>query len=245
MTKPISAIAPGAGITKAAWLTVLAIAEGGNFDQAAKRLYIGQPLVTVRLRELETALGKPLFFRDKTPRATPTDAGWLVFEKCKALSERVALYQVAWKLLDRNIALERLIKLEQCDRVFELAKACHISQAGASVFVAEYQRLGLLTKAIDHRISLTPLGETGVRESRELFAALEAIAQDVKSLDDASTDTGSLVVSLDSNVLDRLKQRAIEMDVNPGPLGVQLLAEALIRDGLRDVQRCTVTNSFD
>lgn len=45
--------------------TFLAVHEYGNFTEAAKHLYVPQPTVTNRIRQLEEELGQPLFTRGK------------------------------------------------------------------------------------------------------------------------------------------------------------------------------------
>ena len=53
---------------------IIAIAEERNLTQAAKRLYISQPTLTLYLNRLENELGVKLFDRTKSP-VTLTDAG--------------------------------------------------------------------------------------------------------------------------------------------------------------------------
>lgn len=55
--------------------TFLAITEAGTFIRAAERLNVTQSTVSMRVKELETVLGRRLFTRSKAG-ATPTAAGW-------------------------------------------------------------------------------------------------------------------------------------------------------------------------
>ena len=59
---------------------IIAIAEERNLTQAAKRLYISQPTLTLYLNRLENELGVKLFDRSKSP-VTLTDAGAYYLEK--------------------------------------------------------------------------------------------------------------------------------------------------------------------
>ncbi len=63
---------------------IIAIAEGRNLTQAAKRLYISQPTLTLYLNRLENELGVKLFDRSKSP-VTLTDAGAYYLEKMKKI----------------------------------------------------------------------------------------------------------------------------------------------------------------
>ena len=63
---------------------IIAIAEERNLTQAAKRLYISQPTLTLYLNRLENELGVKLFDRCKSP-VTLTDAGAYYLEKMKKI----------------------------------------------------------------------------------------------------------------------------------------------------------------
>ena len=63
---------------------IIAIAEERNLTQAAKRLYISQPTLTLYLNRLENELGVKLFDRTKSP-VTLTDAGAYYLEKMKKI----------------------------------------------------------------------------------------------------------------------------------------------------------------
>ena len=49
----------------------IAIAEEKSISKAAKRLYLSQPTLSSYLRKLESSVGTPLFYRDKTLSLTP------------------------------------------------------------------------------------------------------------------------------------------------------------------------------
>ncbi len=63
---------------------IITIAEEQNLTQAAKRLYISQPTLTLYLNRLENELGVKLFDRSKSP-VTLTDAGAYYLEKMKKI----------------------------------------------------------------------------------------------------------------------------------------------------------------
>lgn len=63
---------------------IIAIAEERNLTQAAKRLYISQPTLTLYLNRLENELGVKLFDRSKSP-VTLTNAGAYYLEKMKKI----------------------------------------------------------------------------------------------------------------------------------------------------------------
>ena len=63
---------------------IIAISEERNLTQAAKRLYISQPTLTLYLNRLENELGVKLFDRTKSP-VTLTDAGAYYLEKMKKI----------------------------------------------------------------------------------------------------------------------------------------------------------------
>lgn len=63
---------------------LIAIAEEQNLTQAAKRLFISQPALTLYLNRLEAELGVKLFNRSKSP-ITPTEAGLYYLDKMKKI----------------------------------------------------------------------------------------------------------------------------------------------------------------
>jgi molybdate transport repressor ModE-like protein len=58
-----------------------AISTEGSFKQAAEKLYISQPAVSLQIQNLERQLNKPLFYRDKR-KARLTDTGQLLIKYC-------------------------------------------------------------------------------------------------------------------------------------------------------------------
>ena len=64
---------------------VLAVQQG-SLSEAARRLFISQPAVSVRLRRLEAAVGEPLLHRSREG-VRPTAAGAHLFERARPLLE--------------------------------------------------------------------------------------------------------------------------------------------------------------
>lgn len=55
----------------------IALAEEKSISKAAKRLYLSQPTLSSYLRKLESSVGTPLFYRDKTLSLTPAGEVYL------------------------------------------------------------------------------------------------------------------------------------------------------------------------
>ncbi len=66
----------------------LRVVDLGSFSKAAAELGIGQPAATKQVRRLETQLGARLLHRS-THGVTPTEIGWLYYEKCKLIAHHV------------------------------------------------------------------------------------------------------------------------------------------------------------
>ena len=60
----------------------------GSFSQAAADLGMGQPSATKLVAQLEAKLGSRLLHRS-TRGVTPTEIGWLYYEKCKLIAHHV------------------------------------------------------------------------------------------------------------------------------------------------------------
>ncbi|WP_268603244.1 LysR family transcriptional regulator, partial [Escherichia coli] len=60
----------------------LAVAEQGNFTRAAEALHVSQPTLSQQIKQLEDALGAPLFDRSGR-RVQLTDAGeaWMRYAR--------------------------------------------------------------------------------------------------------------------------------------------------------------------
>jgi DNA-binding transcriptional LysR family regulator len=72
----------------------LAVAQEGNFTRAAARLGIGQPPLSLQIRDLEAEVGTQLFYR--LPHgAELTEAGQAFFEQVKAMPAQAATAALA------------------------------------------------------------------------------------------------------------------------------------------------------
>lgn len=63
----------------------LRVVDLGSFSKAAAEIGIGQPAATKQVRRMETQLGARLLYRS-THGVTPTEIGWLYYEKCKLIT---------------------------------------------------------------------------------------------------------------------------------------------------------------
>ena len=63
----------------------LRVVDRGSFSKAAAEIGIGQPAATKQVRRMETQLGARLLYRS-THGVTPTEIGWLYYEKCKLIT---------------------------------------------------------------------------------------------------------------------------------------------------------------
>ena len=66
----------------------LRVVDLGSFSKAAAEIGIGQPAATKQVRRMETQLGARLLHRS-THGVTPTEIGWLYYEKCKLIAHHV------------------------------------------------------------------------------------------------------------------------------------------------------------
>ncbi len=83
---------------------VVTVADELSFTQAAKKLYVSQPVLSRKIRELETALGVELFERS-TRRVTLTKAGQVFVEEARAaLSHSERAQDLAKALSQRETA---------------------------------------------------------------------------------------------------------------------------------------------
>ncbi|GAB4168539.1 MAG: LysR family transcriptional regulator [Terrimicrobiaceae bacterium] len=70
------------------WIrSFVAVAEEMHFSRAARRLHIAQPALTAHIRQLEQAVGAPLFDRSNRMRGL-TPAGGALLSEARALLER-------------------------------------------------------------------------------------------------------------------------------------------------------------
>ena len=66
----------------------LAVAETGKFSQAAERMYLTQPAVSMQIRALEDELGQMLFYRDRR-HSTLTAAGTVLLRHAQAVTTQI------------------------------------------------------------------------------------------------------------------------------------------------------------
>ena len=66
---------------------LMAVAEEGGFERAARRLNLTQSAVSQRIRQLEEQLGQPVLARTQPPRPTPTGQALLRHARRLALLE--------------------------------------------------------------------------------------------------------------------------------------------------------------
>ena len=83
--------------------TILIVAATQNFTRAAERLGISQPSVSVQIRDLETALGTPLFAR-MGQRVTLTAAGRIFSERAEVVLSKLSEACQAVRLAEDQVA---------------------------------------------------------------------------------------------------------------------------------------------
>src|SRR5919199_69720 len=81
----------------------VAVAEHGSYTRAAEALYISQPSVSARIRDLETSLGQQLF-EQVGRRIYLTDAGQELLERAQTILQQLA---EARRALDEIQGLQR------------------------------------------------------------------------------------------------------------------------------------------
>lgn len=67
-----------------AQMYICTLAETGNYQEAAKKLYISQPNLSVFIKKLEEAMGVRFFIRTQK-RVEPTYAGQMVVDACRKM----------------------------------------------------------------------------------------------------------------------------------------------------------------
>lgn len=77
-------------------LHFLAVYEGGNINRAAEQIGISQPALSMSLRQLEEALGAPLFQR-QARGVSPTEAGEVLYHYASSMRQgaRLAAEEIA------------------------------------------------------------------------------------------------------------------------------------------------------
>src|SRR4030095_2670562 len=70
--------------------TLLAVVEAGRMRGAAEHLHLSQPAISKAIRELESALGVPLFERSRTG-VRPTAYGLALVQRAKTVFDELQL----------------------------------------------------------------------------------------------------------------------------------------------------------
>ena len=63
---------------------MLALDEARNFGEAARKVHVSQPTLSIQIQKLEEELGTSLFDRSKQP-IIPTEAGERVIEQARRI----------------------------------------------------------------------------------------------------------------------------------------------------------------
>jgi DNA-binding transcriptional LysR family regulator len=99
---------------------VLAV-EHGSLSEAARRLYVSQPAVSVRLRRLESAAGETLLHRSGRG-VRPTPAGTHLYERARPLLD-------AWRQLSQELGQDTPLRGRLAIGCTDLVAAHHLPSA--------------------------------------------------------------------------------------------------------------------
>ena len=66
------------------WQTFVTVVEEGNITKAAEKLFLSQPALSYRLKQVEDILGRPLLIRDNDGIAL-TAEGELYYDYCRRM----------------------------------------------------------------------------------------------------------------------------------------------------------------
>ncbi len=151
------------------------IVRTGSFHAAARQLHLTQPTVSQRIRELETAIGAPLFVRQK-PRVKLTPEGHALMDFARRLlgtaGELAAHFQTRNPLkgvlrlgvpatFAHACMTELLLRLEQ--RYPDLKASVRVNDAGMMLNMLEEGELDvaiLVAPIVSPGLRQTPVGQT-------------------------------------------------------------------------------------
>ncbi|PRC93849.1 HTH-type transcriptional regulator ArgP [Solimicrobium silvestre] len=126
-----------------------AVIESGSFEQAAVRLHLTSPAISLRVRALESQLGNALIVRSRPARAT-------------RMGQRLMQYLKRAKLLETDLAAELAV---QQDAPLTLVLALNADSIGtwffpalSDVLIRERVLLDLTVEDQDHTYSLLETG---------------------------------------------------------------------------------------
>ncbi|CAL9552923.1 LysR family transcriptional regulator [Streptomyces sp. enrichment culture] len=105
-----------------------AVAEEGSLTRAAQRLYVSQPALTKQIRQLESALGVPLFTRSRS--------GMTLTEPGRALAARVPGLLAGWAAALR----ETRSAASRADRVLRVGFLASAANEATPAIIAEFAR---------------------------------------------------------------------------------------------------------
>ncbi|MER6321455.1 LysR family transcriptional regulator [Streptomyces coelicoflavus] len=104
------------------------VAEEGSLTRAAQRLYVSQPALTKQIRQLESALGVPLFTRSRS--------GMTLTEPGRALAARVPGLLAGWQAALR----ETRSAARRADRILRVGFLASAANEATQPIIAEFAR---------------------------------------------------------------------------------------------------------
>lgn len=174
---------------------VLTVAETGTVSEAARRLHLSQPAITHAVRQVEAALGVPIFERQRTGMAL-TDIGDIVVRRVKRTLKQLYL---AENEIDRNpdVAnakrqsppLHKAATYRHLTTLSQLADSRDVRLAARRIGVTEpavYRSLRELETIVGshlmHRrqnMIPTPAGEVMIRRAKLALAELRHMEDEI------------------------------------------------------------------
>lgn len=104
------------------------VAEEGSLTRAAQSLYVSQPALTKQIRQLESALGVPLFTRSRS--------GMALTEPGRALAARVPALLAGWQAALR----ETRSAARRADRILRVGFLASAANEATQPIIAEFAR---------------------------------------------------------------------------------------------------------